>query len=645
MTCVRRRGFTLIEVLMAAFVMAIGVLGLTALFAGAARQQQVSSQTTRSVAHARSAEAFLANRFGPIERLDQDPELRLGNCIPKNGQGEDDNVIQNDQWYALPRNEQDGSISVNPEESKNGWKNESLYSRSEPREVLPKLLYRARLERAPGGFVETGMPGGNTITKTGFGTLDDNNIGAPALDDTFRELRVIADSIKIRVVTRAFPCSGSTVDERSLSTPDDKELVLTWDQNDTSNGDRIMLKDGANEILVESKEGAKDSELVSTNGTTHITYAYIEDIVNETSLTDEPDCASTSSFFVEFDKDNPLSCEAGASPVYLWVPDNTSEADIAELPIAATDPGYDIILGSDPDKRYLFGRLRAIDVCQPLNRVFREVPLGGGQYILGNSDTVAPPGSTAISPVGVVRPLKAPTRYIHEIWLDDYRYRAHTLVSLPESVTYTQPADATSDRMPQLGYSMVFRRTTDSRVQYALFSYAIAPTYPPGADKPSDPKDDFFPKEDLKTIEGNRQAPMRLVKGLTVLFDDDIGQYYLLIDPAVGSTNDLPGWVATPGLSLLFNGDASANPPIPGADAPVRVVSTRKDPKKPSWVRAYLDGPPRAGLRMLSDYVPNKSFDAWVVSPRCQVTQQKPGPMTYFWGLKPVDTRIFTVGQ
>lgn len=62
-----REAFTLIEVLMAAFIIALGVLGLSALFAGAARQQQVASQTTSAVVVSNNAEAIVARNFGAID--------------------------------------------------------------------------------------------------------------------------------------------------------------------------------------------------------------------------------------------------------------------------------------------------------------------------------------------------------------------------------------------------------------------------------------------------------------------------------------------------------------------------------------------------------------------------------------------------
>lgn len=61
------RGFTLIEVLMATFVIALGVLGLLALFAGAAKQQQVSSQETSAGIAVRSAVGMLEQGFGVMQ--------------------------------------------------------------------------------------------------------------------------------------------------------------------------------------------------------------------------------------------------------------------------------------------------------------------------------------------------------------------------------------------------------------------------------------------------------------------------------------------------------------------------------------------------------------------------------------------------
>lgn len=58
-----RRAFTLIEVLIATVIIALGALGLLALFAGAAAQQQASSRTTLSSFITSAAESGLVSRF------------------------------------------------------------------------------------------------------------------------------------------------------------------------------------------------------------------------------------------------------------------------------------------------------------------------------------------------------------------------------------------------------------------------------------------------------------------------------------------------------------------------------------------------------------------------------------------------------
>ena len=64
---VRRDAFTLIEVLIATFIFALGILGLLALFAGAAVQQQAASQVTNSVFASNAAEAVVGRVAGRIE--------------------------------------------------------------------------------------------------------------------------------------------------------------------------------------------------------------------------------------------------------------------------------------------------------------------------------------------------------------------------------------------------------------------------------------------------------------------------------------------------------------------------------------------------------------------------------------------------
>jgi len=72
------RAFTLVEVLIATVVLGLGVLGLSALFAGAAKQQQSAAELSRAVIFAQNAEAFLAPRLGDLSKTSGGPSLTAG---------------------------------------------------------------------------------------------------------------------------------------------------------------------------------------------------------------------------------------------------------------------------------------------------------------------------------------------------------------------------------------------------------------------------------------------------------------------------------------------------------------------------------------------------------------------------------------
>lgn len=60
---VTRPAFTLIEVLIAVIIIGLGMIGISALFAGAARQQQLVSQSSRGTTAARNTESKIVDRF------------------------------------------------------------------------------------------------------------------------------------------------------------------------------------------------------------------------------------------------------------------------------------------------------------------------------------------------------------------------------------------------------------------------------------------------------------------------------------------------------------------------------------------------------------------------------------------------------
>lgn len=123
----RRRGFTLIEVLIATFVIALGSIGLIALFAGAASQQRVASQTTASVIVSKNAEAIIAPRFGTIEGT-------LFDGISGSGNPAD---LDRGVWWPVPADIR-GNLSINPG-ANNIQQRERAYFRLERNE--PVVLF------------------------------------------------------------------------------------------------------------------------------------------------------------------------------------------------------------------------------------------------------------------------------------------------------------------------------------------------------------------------------------------------------------------------------------------------------------------------------------------------------------------------
>jgi prepilin-type N-terminal cleavage/methylation domain-containing protein len=69
-------GFTLIEVLIAVIIIGLGMIGLSALFAGAARQQQLVSQSSRASTAARNTEAKITEVFNGFRDVTD-----VANCL------------------------------------------------------------------------------------------------------------------------------------------------------------------------------------------------------------------------------------------------------------------------------------------------------------------------------------------------------------------------------------------------------------------------------------------------------------------------------------------------------------------------------------------------------------------------------------
>ncbi|MDX2114359.1 MAG: prepilin-type N-terminal cleavage/methylation domain-containing protein [Planctomycetota bacterium] len=124
----RRRGFTLIEVLLATFIIALGVLGLLALFAGAARQQQASNQGTLALFSTSSAETRLVEAFGTLSGAGADPcQPALLNFTP-------------DRWVRLFADTRRGVLLAPTSDEREA---NQTYFLAQPSVSLPRVIYTA----------------------------------------------------------------------------------------------------------------------------------------------------------------------------------------------------------------------------------------------------------------------------------------------------------------------------------------------------------------------------------------------------------------------------------------------------------------------------------------------------------------------
>ncbi|GEM_PF-2665308 len=132
-------GFTLIEVLIAAVLLALGALSLLVLFAGAATQQRLASESTQSLLTTKSAEATIGPRFGRMAG----PAL---------------GAVSTGEWFVLPVDEETVGDSREPGSSVltiDPLKNGSLYFVVEEEGETSLYEYQGQ-EQSPGNALFAG---------------------------------------------------------------------------------------------------------------------------------------------------------------------------------------------------------------------------------------------------------------------------------------------------------------------------------------------------------------------------------------------------------------------------------------------------------------------------------------------------------
>lgn len=179
------RGFTLIEVLIATFVIALGTIGLIALFAGAASQQRVASQTTASVIASKNAEAVISPRFGTIEGT-------LFDGLSGGGNPQD---LDRGVWWPVPA-DSSGNLSINPDATTVAARARAFFLLQRNEETvlfdLPENTQRRQQAMGKGTFPgDTLVFNGNTIRRFPVSRVDARRTGSivvttndkPALND------------------------------------------------------------------------------------------------------------------------------------------------------------------------------------------------------------------------------------------------------------------------------------------------------------------------------------------------------------------------------------------------------------------------------------------------------------------------------
>lgn len=179
-----RRAFTLVEVMMAAAIIGLGVLGLIALFAGAARQQQVASHQSSAVRIGQNAEGMLAASLGRLRAL-----------TPAAA----DNAFPADQWVRLAMDRRSYDLTINPRNSLDG-----LFFEANSTETLPYALYARtytnNATRVPASQYQATGP-----------VFPFENVRP------FNHRRIIPDSLRLEVTTADVPAAGAPSGEAFLN--------------------------------------------------------------------------------------------------------------------------------------------------------------------------------------------------------------------------------------------------------------------------------------------------------------------------------------------------------------------------------------------------------------------------------------------
>ncbi len=503
----RRHGFTLIEVLIAVVIIALGMIGLSALFAGSARQQQLASEVTKATTAARNIEAQVAGKFDKLR-----DKSDLAACIgvyandPTQVRFED---RLNVEWRRLDLSQYGNALTLNQEpRNSNGNACAAMYFQ---------------------------------LPMADFSMLDLSALAADPQHDTLLAPYKGKGGFAPDQAATQLPSINRFFMQRSIVPESPMSIEVTVASLDPLDMDYLA--------------GPK-------------TFVYEFDATNESGTASATNGAPS-----------PVNLGGPCNQRFVMFRPKQPPANYLSQGWAPTDWWWSDFIRIDTRK------------C-PIDP---ELTGGGGPVLTepaGIVDMNIFPVREAAAPSFAGAPEKT-ERYIQKIVVRNAAYRTLEVLSLRDRVQSETTPDGVTDTVAG---TVLVRGPSDTNVQVAVFTYSLTPDR-------FGPR--FIPNEDRQNTFGKQYDPslesVRPVRRATVelVYNNDTETYWVFADKS-GSVSASESWLARSGEDLLFAGDASATPPVPGADSAVQIVRViTLDNATGFWCE--LSRAPRSGVRVVGE--------------------------------------------
>lgn len=502
-----RSGFTLVEVLISTLVIGIGSLSLLVLFAGAARQQQLSAVQTSVLFESENSAGVLGPRLGAVEM----------NTVASDAV--DNFSMENGEWVLVPSAAPGSLVQIQ--------QNEALLHDGLPFDRVSDFF----LSSAPHWML---VPEPATLTLLEPGNVYSNSTREydPATDfgDLPNSIN-FADPLEA-ATTPIRPFPHNAIDAKSL----DGSIVLVIDKYDTSGTDDVLLS--RHEVPTRLiREIVLDDSALEQSGRTVRVGEFGLDGVEYPFL---PELRYTNG-----------STRYETEPRFRVVLEARPEDDapVASFGVTAGSGGLIGISGTDiygPGERLRLGNV---------GPVFNAASLEPGLAFLDPA-----------WPTGVVERLdpavaNADIEYrLTRIEVRGYVYRSDRLIGLNERVIRAEPDAQWASGRPERAYSVLYRMNSDGSSQFATFMYNVSAQTRNTIVSDQDTIDflpvDYAPRageiENGVTLDvGRRNSPIVTVDLLLGL-DAGRGQYYVEV---IGESSALGDgdWLMQPGIPMLMN--------------------------------------------------------------------------------------------